>query len=107
RSLSRTDVLCPVSHPDPISSFQERAADDSKEVESFQQLLAARTQEFIEEILSPPFGGMISFVKEAELLIEKGQVDKLKAEEGEVTSAALPASQYPAWSSQGNTIPAG
>ncbi|XP_060706512.1 vacuolar protein sorting-associated protein 52 homolog isoform X2 [Hemiscyllium ocellatum] len=67
-----------------LGVLMERAADDSKEVESFQQLLAARTQEFIEEILSPPFGGMISFVKEAELLIEKGQVDKLKTEEGRV-----------------------
>uniref|UniRef100_A0A8C6M9P3 Vacuolar protein sorting-associated protein 52 homolog n=1 Tax=Nothobranchius furzeri TaxID=105023 RepID=A0A8C6M9P3_NOTFU len=64
---------------------QERAADDSKEVESFQQLLLARTQEFIEEILSPPFGGMIAFVKEAEALMEKGQLDRLKNEEARIT----------------------
>lgn len=42
-----------------------------------------RVQEFIEEILSSPFGGMIAFVKEAEALIEKGQLDRLKNEEGE------------------------
>uniref|UniRef100_A0A3B1IL70 Vacuolar protein sorting-associated protein 52 homolog n=1 Tax=Astyanax mexicanus TaxID=7994 RepID=A0A3B1IL70_ASTMX len=60
----------------------ERAADDSKEVEGFQQLLLARTQEFIEEILAPPFGGMITFVKESEALMEKGQLDKLKNDEG-------------------------
>lgn len=41
------------------------------------------SQEFIEEILSPPFGGMIAFVKEAEALMEKGQLDRLKNEEGE------------------------
>ncbi|XP_073319078.1 vacuolar protein sorting-associated protein 52 homolog isoform X2 [Pagrus major] len=64
---------------------QERAADDSKEVEGFQQLLLARTQEFIEEILSPPFGGMIAFVKEAEALMEKGQLDRLKNEEARIT----------------------
>uniref|UniRef100_A0A3B5MWF1 Vacuolar protein sorting-associated protein 52 homolog n=1 Tax=Xiphophorus couchianus TaxID=32473 RepID=A0A3B5MWF1_9TELE len=64
-----------------LSVLMERAADDSKEVESFQQLLLARTQEFIEEILSPPFGGMIAFVKEAEALMEKGQLDRLKNEE--------------------------
>lgn len=40
-------------------------------------------QEFIEEILSPPFGGMIAFVKESEALIEKGQLDKLRNDEGE------------------------
>lgn len=68
-----------------LSVLMERAADDSKEVEGFQQLLLARTQEFIEEILSPPFGGMIAFVKEAEALLEKGQLDRLKNEEARIT----------------------
>ncbi|XP_041822971.1 vacuolar protein sorting-associated protein 52 homolog [Melanotaenia boesemani] len=68
-----------------LSVLMERAADDSKEVEGFQQLLLARTQEFIEEILSPPFGGMIAFVKEAETLMEKGQLDRLKNEEARIT----------------------
>lgn len=68
-----------------LSVLMERAADDSKEVEGFQQLLLARTQEFIEEILSPPFGGMIAFVKEAEALVEKGQLDRLKNEEARIT----------------------
>lgn len=40
-------------------------------------------QEFIEEILSSPFGGMIAFVKASEALIEKGQLDRLKNDEGE------------------------
>uniref|UniRef100_UPI0037E78D34 vacuolar protein sorting-associated protein 52 homolog isoform X2 n=1 Tax=Semicossyphus pulcher TaxID=241346 RepID=UPI0037E78D34 len=68
-----------------LSVLMERAADDSKEVEGFQQLLLARTQEFIEEILSSPFGGMIAFVKEAEALVEKGQLDRLKNEEARIT----------------------
>ncbi|XP_074542814.1 vacuolar protein sorting-associated protein 52 homolog [Halichoeres trimaculatus] len=68
-----------------LSVLMERAADDSKEVEGFQQLLLARTQEFIEEILSSPFGGMIAFVKEAEGLMEKGQLDRLKNEEARIT----------------------
>ncbi|XP_067281302.1 vacuolar protein sorting-associated protein 52 homolog [Pseudorasbora parva] len=68
-----------------LSVLMERAADDSKEVEGFQQLLLARTQEFIEEILSSPFGGMIAFVKESEGLIEKGQLDKLKNDEARIT----------------------
>ncbi|KAL7868515.1 hypothetical protein SRHO_G00098990 [Serrasalmus rhombeus] len=38
-------------------------------------------EEFIEEILAPPFGGMITFVKESEALMEKGQLDKLKNDE--------------------------
>ncbi|KAF5899902.1 vacuolar protein sorting-associated protein 52 isoform X1, partial [Clarias magur] len=68
-----------------LGVLMERAADDSKEVEGFQQLLLARTQEFIEEILAPPFGGMITFVKESEALMEKGQLDKLKNDEARIT----------------------
>ena len=61
--------------------LQERATDDSKESESFKELLTARTQEFIEEILSPHFGGMITFVKEAESMMERGAADSLKSQE--------------------------
>uniref|UniRef100_A0A8P0T8C6 Vacuolar protein sorting-associated protein 52 homolog n=1 Tax=Canis lupus familiaris TaxID=9615 RepID=A0A8P0T8C6_CANLF len=68
-----------------LGVLMERAADDSKEVESFQQLLNARTQEFIEELLSPPFGGLVAFVKEAEALIERGQAERLRREEARVT----------------------
>ncbi|KAJ8000122.1 hypothetical protein DPEC_G00201570 [Dallia pectoralis] len=68
-----------------LSVLMERAADDSKEVEGFQQLLQARSQEFIEEILSTPFGGMIAFVKESEALMEKGQLDRLKNDEARIT----------------------
>nr|XP_046181280.1 vacuolar protein sorting-associated protein 52 homolog isoform X2 [Oncorhynchus gorbuscha] len=68
-----------------LSVLMERAADDSKEVEGFQQLLQARSQEFIEEILSSPFGGMIAFVKESEALTEKGQLDRLKNDEARIT----------------------
>uniref|UniRef100_A0A672MSL0 Vacuolar protein sorting-associated protein 52 homolog n=2 Tax=Sinocyclocheilus TaxID=75365 RepID=A0A672MSL0_SINGR len=68
-----------------LGVLMERAADDSKEVEGFQQLLLARTQEFIEEILSPAFGGMIAFVKESEALMEKGQLDKLRNDEARIT----------------------
>ncbi|XP_061616235.1 vacuolar protein sorting-associated protein 52 homolog isoform X2 [Phyllopteryx taeniolatus] len=67
-----------------LGVLMERAADDSKEVEGFQQLLLARTQEFIEELLSPPFGGMISFVKEAEALMERGQLERLKNDEARI-----------------------
>ncbi|KAL0962345.1 hypothetical protein UPYG_G00338890 [Umbra pygmaea] len=68
-----------------LNVLMERAADDSKEVEGFQQLLQARSQEFIEEILSSPFGGMIAFVKESEALMEKGQLDRLKNDEARIT----------------------
>lgn len=54
-------------------------------------ILNLPVQEFIEEILSSPFGGMIAFVKEAEALMEKGQLERLKSDEGEWQLAVLPA----------------
>ncbi|KFP06547.1 Vacuolar protein sorting-associated protein 52, partial [Calypte anna] len=42
----------------------------------------------IEELLSPPFGGMIAFVKEAEALLEKGEMEKLLGKEARVTKLA-------------------
>ena len=61
--------------------LQERTADDSKEAESFKELLSARTQEFIEEILSPHFGGMMAFVKECETAIERGSMEAFRNQE--------------------------
>lgn len=66
-----------------LNVIMERT-EDSKECESFQELLSARTQEFIEEVLAPHFGGMITFVKECEVIIEKDNIDHLKNEERRV-----------------------
>uniref|UniRef100_H9G6Y6 Vacuolar protein sorting-associated protein 52 homolog n=1 Tax=Anolis carolinensis TaxID=28377 RepID=H9G6Y6_ANOCA len=68
-----------------LGVLMERAVEESKEVEGFQQLLNARTQEFIEELLAPGFGGMIAFVKEAEALAERGQMERLRGDEARVT----------------------
>ena len=35
----------------------------------------------MEEILAPHFGGMISFVKDCEMLVERGQIELLKNED--------------------------
>lgn len=61
--------------------FQEHTRDSSKEAESFREQLNLRSSEYVEEILSPHFGGMIQFVKEGEALLEKGQNDQLKKQE--------------------------
>lgn len=62
--------------------LQERTRDNSKEAESFRDQLNARSSEYVEEILSPHFGGIIQFVKESEAMIEKGQADESKRQEG-------------------------
>lgn len=68
-----------------LGVLMERAVEESKEVEGFQQLLSARTQEFVEELLAPPFGGLVGFVREAEALLERGEGEKLRGQEARVT----------------------
>jgi hypothetical protein len=58
--------------------LQERTRDNSKEAENFRELLNTRSAEYVEEILSPHFGGILHFVKEGEALVEKRQADELK-----------------------------
>ncbi len=43
----------------------------------------------MEEILSPHFGGMITFVKEAESLIERGAVEQLKGHESKALNLSM------------------
>ena len=62
-------------------TLQERTTDDSKESESLKQLLTARMQEFIEEMLIPHFGGMMTFVKDCEAAFDRGNIDILKSYE--------------------------
>ncbi|KAJ8687723.1 hypothetical protein QAD02_023517 [Eretmocerus hayati] len=65
-----------------LGVLMERTKDNSKEAESFREQLNARSAEYVEEILSPHFGGIIQLVKECEVLIEKGQLEDLKRQEG-------------------------
>lgn len=61
--------------------LQERASEESREAGSFRSLLGARTQEYIEEVLSPYFGSLMTFVKDAESRIERGQADSMKTQD--------------------------
>ncbi|XP_065185383.1 vacuolar protein sorting-associated protein 52 homolog [Sycon ciliatum] len=65
-----------------LAVLTERTSDDSKESESFQQLLNARTGEFVEEALAPGFGGLMTFVKDTEPLVERGQAGRVKVDQG-------------------------
>jgi hypothetical protein len=60
---------------------QERTRDNSKEAECFREQLNARSAEYVEQILSPHFGGILQFVKEGEALVENRQADELKNHE--------------------------
>lgn len=59
----------------------ERTKDNSKEANAFREQLNLRSGEFVEEILQPHFGGMIQFVKDCEVMVEKEQIEELKRQE--------------------------
>ena len=40
-------------------------------MDTFKSLLTSRTEEYIEEVLAPYFGGIMAFVKEAENRLEQ------------------------------------
>ncbi|XP_026487433.2 vacuolar protein sorting-associated protein 52 homolog [Vanessa tameamea] len=60
-----------------LSILMERTRDNTKEAESFREQLQARSSEYVEEILSPHFGGLMQFVKEGEQLQESGKKSEL------------------------------
>ncbi|KAL5011476.1 hypothetical protein ScPMuIL_010027 [Solemya velum] len=67
-----------------LGVLMERTNEDSTESQSFKDLLTARTQEFVEEILAPHFGGLISFVKDMEMVLERGHGESYRGEERRV-----------------------
>lgn len=54
-----------------LNVLLEHTRDNSKEAETFRQHLSSRSTEYVEEILSPHFGGIMTFVKDMEHQIEK------------------------------------
>ncbi|UYV71586.1 VPS52 [Cordylochernes scorpioides] len=69
-----------------LGVLQERTkgAEDSREAESLKELLSARTQEYVEEALAPHFGGLITFVRDGEKMVERGQMEQLRREDKKV-----------------------
>ncbi|CAD7079991.1 unnamed protein product [Hermetia illucens] len=64
-----------------LGILMEHTRDNSKEAEAFREQLSARSNEYVEEILAPQFGGIIQFVKECEQMVDKDQMDELRRQE--------------------------
>jgi hypothetical protein len=64
----------------------ERTKEESKESENIKQQLSKRVHDFVEELLYPFFGQMMSFVKDCEAYLERGDSDALIREEKKVTN---------------------
>ncbi|KAL3991087.1 Vps52 / Sac2 family protein [Acanthocheilonema viteae] len=66
-------VVCLINNYDLILSvLEERVTFDSKEKSSFWELKQNRINEYVELVLRPHFGDLMSFVNECEPLIEQG-----------------------------------
>lgn len=61
--------------------MQERTTENSRECEFFKELMMSRTHEYIEEILHPHFGGIMTFVKDCEA---REGIDSNLANESEI-----------------------
>lgn len=70
----------------PKPPMQEKTREDSRECERLKELLGQRTGEYIEEVLAPHFGGMLTFVRETDHLIANNNTEALKDYESECRS---------------------
>ncbi|KAK6623627.1 hypothetical protein RUM43_009479 [Polyplax serrata] len=64
-----------------LSVLMERTKDHSNETEAFRDQLTTRSNEYVEEILSPHFGGIMQFVRDGENMVEKELHEELKQQE--------------------------
>ena len=69
-----------------LGVLMERMKEDSKESENLKQQLNKRIHDFVEELLYPYFGPMMSFVKDCEVYLEREDVKSLEKEEKKVTN---------------------
>lgn len=67
-----------------LSILMEKTREETKESESLKQQLNKRIHDFVEELLYPHFGPMISFVKDCEVYLERGDDAALAQEEKKV-----------------------
>jgi hypothetical protein len=85
-----------INNYDLILSVHLEKGQEPKESDRFRTALSSRTTEYAEEILSPHFGGLIQFVKEAEHLIQAGQ-NQTKLQDKEARVSAIMASFSTVW----------
>lgn len=71
-----------------LSVLAERSGGDSKEADSFKDLMQTRTVEYVDLVLFPHFGSLIKFIQRAELLIGSGDERGL-SQEAEAISALI------------------
>nr|CAG4647808.1 EOG090X047D [Moina brachiata] len=68
-----------------FSVMTERTHEESREASRCKVLLTARIAEFVEEILFFHFEGLVRFVKDCELMLERGNSEALRSEERRAT----------------------
>lgn len=66
-----------------LGILMEHTRDNSREAEAFRTMLTGRSAEYVEEILSPHFGGIVQFVRDAEAAAATGTGTDAAATPGE------------------------
>lgn len=69
-----------------LGVLMERTKEESKESENIKQQLNRRIHDFVEELIYPYFGTMMTFVKDCEVYLERDDMKSLEAEEKKVTT---------------------
>lgn len=64
-----------------LGILMEHTRDNTKEAEAFREQLTARSTEYVEEILTPHFGGIIQFIKECEHMPVEEQTQHFQRQE--------------------------
>lgn len=64
-----------------LGILMEHTRDNTKEAEAFREQLTARSTEYVEEILTPHFGGIIQFIKECEHMPAEEQTQHFQRQE--------------------------
>ena len=68
--------------------IQEHTSSESQHMDTFKGLLTSRTEEYIDEVLAPYFGGIMAFVKEAELRLEQNNAGDYGKHERKLRSSS-------------------
>ncbi|XP_018022965.1 vacuolar protein sorting-associated protein 52 homolog [Hyalella azteca] len=71
-----------------LAVLTEKARADTSEGERLREMLAACTAEYIQEILSPDFGSLLTYAQQAQRLLDAGDSQGLKQTEGTALNVA-------------------
>ena len=79
----KLQLIFMINNYDAIWSVMQEhiGQEDSRDTEAVKSVLALRSADFVEQLLSPYFGPMIEFIKHSEGAVDRGQPESIKVDE--------------------------